>query len=275
MSASEGASLRSHVCCGAGDAPRLGTPLLRLVIIRHRDLCRAPRPRLTGSPHDRSGAAGPDRTAPGRTSWRRPAGRRPKAWSSAPRATSPYASGTPSWSPRAACPTTGSAPGRRRRRPRRPAGPRRARRPPANCPMHLAVYRHTTPRAVVHTHAVHATAVSTLVPELPRDPLHDRRPRRPRPRRRRTPRTARDELAENMLRALRGPHRLPAPEPRHDRLRRHPRPGVRPHRPAGVDVPRLADGVLRSPDTSPPCSPPTRSGAARRSLSGYGQRPPE
>jgi L-fuculose-phosphate aldolase len=34
-------------------------------------------------------------------------------------------------------------------------------------PMHLAVYRHTTARAVVHTHAVNATAVSTLVPELP------------------------------------------------------------------------------------------------------------
>ncbi|MCX5383202.1 class II aldolase/adducin family protein [Streptomyces sp. NBC_00083] len=40
-------------------------------------------------------------------------------------------------------------------------------RPTSELPMHLAVYRATDARAVVHTHAVHATAVSTLVPELP------------------------------------------------------------------------------------------------------------
>ncbi|MDT0466688.1 class II aldolase/adducin family protein [Streptomyces gibsoniae] len=40
-------------------------------------------------------------------------------------------------------------------------------RPTSELPMHLAVYRATAARAVVHTHAVHATAVSTLVPELP------------------------------------------------------------------------------------------------------------
>ncbi|MGW7519456.1 class II aldolase/adducin family protein [Streptomyces sp. NPDC054796] len=40
-------------------------------------------------------------------------------------------------------------------------------RPTSELPMHLAVYRHTDARAVVHTHAVHATAVSTLVDELP------------------------------------------------------------------------------------------------------------
>jgi L-fuculose-phosphate aldolase len=39
--------------------------------------------------------------------------------------------------------------------------------PTSELPMHLAVYRTTTAAAVVHTHAVHATAVSTLVPELP------------------------------------------------------------------------------------------------------------
>ncbi|MEV8550291.1 class II aldolase/adducin family protein [Streptomyces glaucescens] len=39
--------------------------------------------------------------------------------------------------------------------------------PTSELPVHLAVYRHTGARAVVHTHAVHATAVSTLVPELP------------------------------------------------------------------------------------------------------------
>ncbi|NBM16359.1 class II aldolase/adducin family protein [Streptomyces sp. GC420] len=39
--------------------------------------------------------------------------------------------------------------------------------PTSELPMHLAVYRHTDARAVVHTHAVHATAVSTLVTELP------------------------------------------------------------------------------------------------------------
>ncbi|MEU9189146.1 class II aldolase/adducin family protein [Streptomyces sp. NPDC048484] len=39
--------------------------------------------------------------------------------------------------------------------------------PTSELPMHLAVYRSTGARAVVHTHAVHATAVSTLVTELP------------------------------------------------------------------------------------------------------------
>ncbi|MER5184273.1 class II aldolase/adducin family protein [Streptomyces sp. NPDC002896] len=39
--------------------------------------------------------------------------------------------------------------------------------PTSELPMHLAIYRSTSARAVVHTHAVHATAVSTLVPELP------------------------------------------------------------------------------------------------------------
>ncbi|MET7682953.1 class II aldolase/adducin family protein [Streptomyces sp. NPDC005423] len=39
--------------------------------------------------------------------------------------------------------------------------------PTSELPMHLAVYRATDARAVVHTHAVHATAVSTLVAELP------------------------------------------------------------------------------------------------------------
>lgn len=43
-------------------------------------------------------------------------------------------------------------------------------RPTSELPMHLAVYRNTGARAVVHTHAVHATAVSTLVSELP--PVH-------------------------------------------------------------------------------------------------------
>lgn len=43
--------------------------------------------------------------------------------------------------------------------------------PTSELPMHLAVYRaDPAARAVVHTHAVHATAVSLLVPELP--PVH-------------------------------------------------------------------------------------------------------
>ncbi|MEU3446862.1 class II aldolase/adducin family protein [Streptomyces thermolilacinus] len=42
--------------------------------------------------------------------------------------------------------------------------------PTSELPMHLAVYRSTGAGAVVHTHAVHATAVSTLVEELP--PVH-------------------------------------------------------------------------------------------------------
>ncbi|WP_369238613.1 class II aldolase/adducin family protein [Streptomyces sp. R21] len=39
--------------------------------------------------------------------------------------------------------------------------------PTSELPMHLAIYRATDARAVVHTHAAHATAVSTLVGELP------------------------------------------------------------------------------------------------------------
>lgn len=40
-------------------------------------------------------------------------------------------------------------------------------KPTSELPMHLAVYENTDASAVVHTHAVHATAVSTLVRELP------------------------------------------------------------------------------------------------------------
>ncbi|MEE4541421.1 class II aldolase/adducin family protein [Streptomyces sp. V4-01] len=40
-------------------------------------------------------------------------------------------------------------------------------RPTSELPTHLAVYRATAARAVVHTHAPHATAVSTLVDLLP------------------------------------------------------------------------------------------------------------
>ncbi|MFB7557143.1 class II aldolase/adducin family protein [Streptomyces brevispora] len=42
--------------------------------------------------------------------------------------------------------------------------------PTSELPLHLAVYRNTGAAAVVHTHAVHATAVSTLVSEVP--PIH-------------------------------------------------------------------------------------------------------
>ncbi|MGW1185593.1 class II aldolase/adducin family protein [Streptomyces drozdowiczii] len=42
--------------------------------------------------------------------------------------------------------------------------------PTSELPLHLAVYRNTDATAVVHTHAVHATAVSTLVTEVP--PVH-------------------------------------------------------------------------------------------------------
>ncbi|WP_336322171.1 class II aldolase/adducin family protein [Streptomyces lavendofoliae] len=42
--------------------------------------------------------------------------------------------------------------------------------PTSELPMHLEIYRRTTARAVVHTHAAHATAVSALVTELP--PIH-------------------------------------------------------------------------------------------------------
>ncbi|MFC8394265.1 MULTISPECIES: class II aldolase/adducin family protein [unclassified Streptomyces] len=75
--------------------------------------------------------------------------------------------------------------------------------PTSELPMHLAVYRSTGARAVVHTHAVHATAVSTLVDELPL--IHYMAAALGGP-----VRVARyatygtDELAENMLRALDG-----------------------------------------------------------------------
>ncbi|MGW1022727.1 class II aldolase/adducin family protein [Streptomyces sp. NPDC002577] len=73
--------------------------------------------------------------------------------------------------------------------------------PTSELPMHLAVYRSTGARAVVHTHAVHATAVSALVPELPL--IHYMAAALGGP-----VRVARyalygtDELAENMLHAL-------------------------------------------------------------------------
>jgi L-fuculose-phosphate aldolase len=42
--------------------------------------------------------------------------------------------------------------------------------PTSEVPLHLALYRHAGAGAVVHTHAPHATAVSTLVTEVP--PIH-------------------------------------------------------------------------------------------------------
>ncbi|MET9431479.1 class II aldolase/adducin family protein [Streptomyces sp. NPDC003036] len=75
--------------------------------------------------------------------------------------------------------------------------------PTSELPMHLAVYRDTPARAVVHTHAVHAAAVSTLVPELP--PIHYMAaalggPVRVAP----YALYGTEELARNMLRALEG-----------------------------------------------------------------------
>ncbi|MEU2794417.1 class II aldolase/adducin family protein [Streptomyces sp. NPDC007100] len=76
-------------------------------------------------------------------------------------------------------------------------------RPTSELPMHLAVYRATGAAAVVHTHAAHATAVSTLVTELP--PVHYMTaalggPVRVAP----YALYGTEELAENMLGALRG-----------------------------------------------------------------------
>ncbi|MFE6661989.1 class II aldolase/adducin family protein [Streptomyces sp. NPDC057697] len=74
--------------------------------------------------------------------------------------------------------------------------------PTSELPLHLAVYRNTDAAAVVHTHAVHATAVSTLVDEVP--PIHYAAamlggPVRVAP----YARYGTVELAENMLTALR------------------------------------------------------------------------
>jgi L-fuculose-phosphate aldolase len=75
--------------------------------------------------------------------------------------------------------------------------------PTSELPMHLAVFRTTDARAVVHTHAVHATAVSTLVPELPT--IHYMTAALGGPVRVAPYATyGSDELAENMLRALAG-----------------------------------------------------------------------
>ncbi|GHB29422.1 aldolase [Streptomyces viridiviolaceus] len=75
--------------------------------------------------------------------------------------------------------------------------------PTSELPMHLAVHRTTDARAVVHTHAVHATAVSTLVRELPL--VHYMAAALGGPVRV-APYAAygSDELAENMLQALAG-----------------------------------------------------------------------
>jgi L-fuculose-phosphate aldolase len=73
--------------------------------------------------------------------------------------------------------------------------------PTSELPMHLAVFRTTDARAVVHTHAVHATAVSTLVPELP--VIHYMTAALGGPVRVAPYATyGSEELAENMLRAL-------------------------------------------------------------------------
>ncbi|MFR0356560.1 class II aldolase/adducin family protein [Streptomyces sediminimaris] len=75
--------------------------------------------------------------------------------------------------------------------------------PTSELPMHLAVFRTTDARAVVHTHAVHATAVSTLVPELP--VIHYMTAALGGPVRVAPYATyGSEELAENMLRALDG-----------------------------------------------------------------------
>ncbi|MFD3734802.1 class II aldolase/adducin family protein [Streptomyces sp. NPDC058632] len=73
--------------------------------------------------------------------------------------------------------------------------------PTSELPLHLAVYRTTGARAVVHTHAVHATAVSTLVDELPL--IHYMAAALGGPVRVAPYATyGTDELAENMLRAI-------------------------------------------------------------------------
>ncbi|WP_406728204.1 class II aldolase/adducin family protein [Streptomyces sp. GD-15H] len=75
--------------------------------------------------------------------------------------------------------------------------------PTSELPMHLAVYRTTGAHAVVHTHAVHATAVSTLVDELPL--VHYMAAALGGPVRVAPYATyGTDELAEHMLRALDG-----------------------------------------------------------------------
>lgn len=76
-------------------------------------------------------------------------------------------------------------------------------RPTSELPVHLAIHGTTDARAVVHTHAVHATAVSTLVSELPL--IHYMSAALGGPVRVAPYATyGTPELAENMLRALTG-----------------------------------------------------------------------
>ncbi|MET7379714.1 class II aldolase/adducin family protein [Streptomyces sp. NPDC005526] len=75
--------------------------------------------------------------------------------------------------------------------------------PTSELPLHLAIHRTTDAGAVVHTHAVHATAVSTLVTELPL--IHYMAGALGGPVRVAPYATyGTEELAENMLRALDG-----------------------------------------------------------------------
>ena len=80
-----------------------------------------------------------------------------------------------------------------------------------------------------------------------------------------------DELAAHMLDALRD--RTGCLLRNHGTIAYgdHPRPGLRPHRPAGVDVPGLAH--RRSvPGHSPPCSRRPSCDEAGGRLRGYGQQ---
>ena len=160
--------------------------------------------------------------------------------------------------------------GRRDRcRPHRPAGPRHARphqraaHAPGRLPHDRGARRRAHPRRARdgRLHARRRTAA---------DPLHGRGARRTRPGRPLRHVRHRRAGREHAPRARR-PHRLPPAEPRHRHPRHHARPGLRPHGPAGVDVPSLADRVLAAGPVPESADPGAAGGGGER-LRDYGQR---
>jgi L-fuculose-phosphate aldolase len=171
-------------------------------------------------------------------------------------------------------------------------------RPTSELPLHLALYRATAARAVVHTHAVHATAVSTLVDEVPA--VHYIAAALGGP-----PRTAAyatygtDELAAAALHALRGGRTAcllrnhgtlaygAGLDQAHDRtaqlewlcrvwLTAHAVPGLTPSLVPADELDRVAERLrgYGQPGAGPDADPaPGRGGVRPRRPGGYGRAP--
>lgn len=164
---------------------------------------------------------------------------------------------------------------------RRPGGPAGGRRPrahqraadaPGGVPLHRRRGGRPHPRRARHRR-LHPRR------RTPGGPLHGRHPGRSGPRG--AVRTLRQRgTGRPCAGGTARPQRLPAAQPRHGRVRRQPRPGVRQHRPAGVDVPCLARRRLRARPHPVPAAVrgagPRRRAAARLRAAGPARpcRPP-